>query len=157
MLVTTRKEILPLVFLALCFSFLSCDSGSSNSSPAWVGEWNQTSSDSYVSDSTSIYWSLSKKEMKLIRDTRNNPDFEEPCELVRLVVSNRDGNVVTYNGETPDIGGQTYRFRFDASGGTLTATLLDSPEEEAGYLADATLESVDGIPIPQDEESCQLD
>jgi hypothetical protein len=116
---TLRQGCFFLLLFALCFSFVSCDSGGSNSSPDWTGTWELSES---RQNFEGYHVSLSKEEVRVafIFGALG-------CRANTLSVTNIDGNVIT----TDEDGGT--EVELDVSGDTMTATDLVEEDDAAEF------------------------
>lgn len=150
---TLRKVVLFSLAVAFCFSFVSCDSGGSGqSAPEWAGKWEVIRFDEGQPPPNSPnYWDLSENELQIIEDSSGT---DTQCKVrYGLEVLERDDNIVTFLGKTPNVDNQTYEFRFEVSEGTMTATVLESPEEE-NVGNEVTLNEIEEIPV--NRKNCDI-
>jgi len=153
--ITLRKGVLLSALLALCLSLVSCDlfGSDDDSSPNWAGKWRVTAFDDGDPPESPQYWNASENKLKIIIDTRDSDTAEDPCTLAGFDVVNQDGNIVTIRGRTSNVSGDEAELQLETSGGTMTATVLDS-EDDDSVGNEIELSSASEIPVPQDEESC---
>jgi len=147
MLMTFRKEALLSVLFALCFAFVACDSGGSDgaSSPEWTGQWQ-------VDSFENSYWDLSESELQVYRDSSG---ADTQCvNRAGYEVTDRDDNIVSFLGSTPNVENETIELRFEPSGETMIATVLDASDGEA-IGDDIPLSKIDNIPV--DPDNCDID
>lgn len=148
---------LPLiVLLGLCFSVISCDSESpSDSTSDWVGKWEIVAVNPVDPLTDPTYWNLTEKELKVVEDETNEDSQDEPCDLFTFDVKEMDGNTVGFRGTTEQFFGiQEFTLRFEVSGETLTATVVEADDARAIGI-EITLSPVGEIPVPQDEDTCR--
>lgn len=152
MLTAFRKGVLLSVLFALCFTFVACDSGGSDggSSPEWEGQWELLSFEEGPPESPN-YWDLSESDLQIYVDSSG---ADTQCESrLGYEVTEREDNIVTFSGSTPNVEDETVELRFEVSGETMTATILDASEEEA-IGDDLTLSKIDDIPV--DSDNCDI-
>lgn len=143
MLTTLRKRLFLSLFLALTLPLVSCDSGgSSDSSPAWVGTWED--------QEDTIFWELSENEFRYFEvfELENDPD---ECELEIFEVIEEDGNTITVQGSSPNVSGDLIEFQFETSGDMLSATVLSASSETVSTGDEFNLSSVEDIPLSEDD------
>lgn len=153
MFTVLRKGVLLSVLFALCFTFVACDSSGSDgdSSPEWAGQWEVVSFEEGPPSSPN-YWDISESELQVYQDSSGT---NTQCNSrLGYEVADRDGNIVTFLGNTPNAEGETIEFRFEVSGETMTATVLDASDEEEAVGGDITLSKIDNIPL--DSDNCDI-
>ena len=132
-----RFALYALVLLTFSVTFVACDSGGSNNGdPEWVGSWeilNYGGGQGAPSDPT--YWNITQENLEEVEDD------EEGCIINSLEITESDGGVVTLINSENEVN----EVRFEVSGNTMTATVLDTPDDE-DVGNEITLESVDGAP-----------
>jgi hypothetical protein len=126
-----RRGLFLSLLLALALPLASCDSGGSNSSPDWVGNWE-------VNGTTNrTFFDLDQDQFTTIEDLSSG------CDITNQDVLEQDGDVVTV--DLPDQSG-TSKFNLDVSDGTLTLTVVESDNPNVSSGDEATAASVDGDP-----------
>jgi hypothetical protein len=124
-----RRGLYVSLFVALCFSLTSCDSGgSSGGDLKWVGNWEVTNADELT------YWLLTEDELEIRSFSGNN---EDNC-VGSLTVDIVDSGSSEFTGRAPDGGELT--FEIEGSGDDLTAVPSASGEDNRN------LSAVDSVP-----------
>lgn len=140
---TVLRGLFALSVLTLCFSLVSCDSGGSNSGPAWVGNWRVSDfGGGQGAPADPNYWSITTGELEVVED------FGSGCDIATYEVINREDGRVEFRGTSSDEEGETLEFQFNVTGETLTATLLDASDESEAENEgnELTLRKLDGNP-----------
>ena len=132
-------NLLLLVTSALfCLSLLSYDSGGSNGSPEWVGNWEVTGYENIEDPDTSqTYISFTEQELDIIMGEKDG------CVSLKGDILEVDSGVITFDPEFEEEG--PFRWQMDVSGSTLTITVLEG-ENDQDTGNKVILESVDSDP-----------
>lgn len=148
-----RQGFLFSLLLALAIPLASCDSGgSSGGGPEWTGNWEVVSFDEGGAPETPNYWDLSESELRIFIDSAGT---DTQCiDRADFEVTERDGNIVSFLASAQEVEPQTVEFRFEVSGETMTATILESSDEE-GVGDELMLEKIEDIPVNPD--NCDTD
>lgn len=130
-----RRGLFFSLLLALTLPLVSCDSGGSNSSPDWVGNWEVTQNVNGTSPANPTFLDLDKDQYTTIVEGSSG------CIIGNSNVLEVDGRTVTL-----DIGSGTERLSFDVSDGNLTVTVIESDNPNLSGGEDITAVSVDSDP-----------
>lgn len=130
-----RRGLFLSLLLALVFPLVSCDSGGSNSSPDWVGNWEITEVADGSPPAAPFFLDLDEDQFTQIVEGSNG------CIIANNDVLEQDGDVVTL-----DIEEGTERLSLDVSDGTLTVTAIESDDPNTSGGDEITAVSVDSDP-----------
>jgi hypothetical protein len=127
-------------FLALCFTFISCDSGGeSSSSPEWVGNWEVVAFDDGEAPDEPEYWAITEDEFDIVTN-----DEGGGCTVSEGEIIESGGNVVTVDFEGGEGGDEVIEISLDVSGETMTGNIVESTEGGVGN--ETTVESINSNP-----------
>lgn len=137
-----RRGLSFLLLFALVLPLASCDSGSANSSPNWVGNWEVISIDNEKT-SNPFYFDLNQDRLKIVRV------FSNGCRVETGGITERSGSTIQF-----DFSSETWRGQFEVSNGELKVTVLsvtgEYPDRHNGE--EFVAQSVEND--PQDIENC---